>query len=120
MKKILALVALFCHINCSMFLPQTFEEDVYDEYGMELNDVNSLAEYMLESFSGITENGTADEDDDSGQQFLLVRTADLFCVAPCIDAPVIFRLHNKQRIFQQQNDHLPPATEDIVSPPPEC
>jgi hypothetical protein len=117
MKKFLALIALFCHINSSMFLPQTPEVDVFDANGTELNDVNSLTEYVIETFS---DADAIDEDDDTAQEFLLVRTADLFCEVQPVQPPQFFRISSADLRFTGQRYCLPAATGEILSPPPEC
>lgn len=120
MKKLLAVFALFCHINCSMFLPQTSEADVFDENGAELNDVNSLAEYVMETFSIFSDVDVVDEDDDSAQEFLLVRTADVFCEVQLVQAPCIFPSPFAGLPAVGLADLLPATITEILSPPPEC
>lgn len=61
-------------MNTSMFLPQVAEHDVYDAQGNQIEDINSVTELIMVSL-GI-DRIPEDEDDDTGQNFQLVRVAD--------------------------------------------
>ena len=74
MKKIVAFILLLCHMNTSMFLPQMDEEDVYIASGQQVDDINSVVEYVDQVMLGHKDDTPEDEDDDSGQNFLLVET----------------------------------------------
>lgn len=86
MKKWFAFLLLLCHMNTSMFLPQNAEADVFDESGMELNDVNSLTEFIAGAFNSDSLN-LPDADDDSGQNFL-VTYIELFYKHPVMPLTV--------------------------------
>jgi hypothetical protein len=61
-------------MNTSMFLPQVQEDDVYDNNGVQADDVNSVVEYIEVALG--YDKTSDDEDDDNGQNFHLVKNAD--------------------------------------------
>ena len=76
MKKLLAFILLLSHMNTSMFLPQVPEDDIYDGNGNQLDDINSIVEFVMVKL-GIDHHAD-DEDDDSGQNFHLVNATVYF------------------------------------------
>ena len=70
MKKILAFFLLISHMNTSMFLPQVPEDDVYDTNGNQLDDINSIVEYVMVKIG--LDHTADDEDNDSGQNLHVV------------------------------------------------
>ena len=74
MKKCIAFILLLCHMNASMFLPQVPEEDVYDTNGQQVDDINSVIEFVRVELG--YDKTADDEDDDSGQNFHLVKALD--------------------------------------------
>ena len=74
MKKILAFFLLLSHMNTSMFLPQVAEEDQFDANGHQLDDMNSVVEYITVALG--YDHVADDEDDDSGQNFHLIKAFD--------------------------------------------
>lgn len=63
-------------MNNSMFLPQVAEDDQYDAQGRQIDDINSLAEYINQVILGNHDDTPEDEDDDDGQNFHLVKTTE--------------------------------------------
>jgi hypothetical protein len=54
-----------------MFLPQTAEQDIYDANGQQIDDVNSVIEYIAVTLG--YDHTPDDEDDDNGQNFHIVK-----------------------------------------------
>lgn len=86
MKRLLAFLLLTSHMNSSMFLPQVPEHDVYDRNGNQVDDINSVTELIMVSLG--MDHTPDDEDDDTGQNFQLVRVAD------CVFHPFFSEIKN--------------------------
>lgn len=119
MKKGLTLILLFCHMNFSMFLPQVAEVDRFNIHGQEQDDINSVIEFIDQIILGNVDTTPEDEDDDSGQHFLLIKTVDVFNNQTIteIASASIAAASVKYPVFK--NGNLPFSFFDIVSPPPE-
>ena len=105
-------------MNTSMFLPQVAEEDQYDANGHQIDDINSVAEFMCVQL-GIDKTAD-DEDDDSGQNFHLVKDAEYFYQPQfiCIE-PAKYTQANEQKKFADYLIPKPNAVEvEITTPPP--
>ena len=117
MKKLLAFILLLSHMNVSMFLPQVPEADVYDENGNQTDDINSVVEFVMVKL-GIDHHAD-DEDDDSGQNFHLVKIAE-YCFQP------VFTELNTNNTFEikpalygvYKENKSPNISFDIIIPPP--
>ncbi|MGN6531270.1 MAG: hypothetical protein ACTHK0_05925 [Ginsengibacter sp.] len=117
MKQVFAFILLLSHMNTSMFLPQVPEQDVYDAHGNLVDDINSITELVLVSL-GI-DHTADDEDDDSGQNFQLVRMAD------CVFHPFFNEINNtgastNTRILYSDftNNKISRIAYDLIIPPP--
>ncbi|MCU7549316.1 hypothetical protein OCK74_09330 [Chitinophagaceae bacterium LB-8] len=77
MKQLLAFLVLLVHMNFFMFMPQANEVDQYSSNGVEVDDINSFAEYIDQIVLGNKDCTPEDEDDDSARNFQLIQT-DLF------------------------------------------
>ncbi len=106
-------------MNTSMFLPQVAEDDQYDANGQQIDDVNSVVEFICVEL-GIDKTAD-DEDDDSGQNFHLVKEAEYFYQPQfiCIDEEKFAQ--TKQKNFA---DFLIPQPDlvnvEIITPPPKA
>lgn len=115
MKRWLAFLLILSHVNTSMLLPQVPQEDVYDKHGEQIDDINSVVEWVLVKL-GIDQTAD-DEDDDNGQH--LRRANFLDCItppAPQVIAVSLFH-HNTQFIEYPTPMVLSPEL-DIIIPPP--
>ena len=68
MKNLFAFILLLAHVNFSMFIAQLDEEDAYDRNGQQKEDVNSLVQFIAESFH-IKHRPLKDSDDDNARYF---------------------------------------------------
>jgi hypothetical protein len=118
MKRFLSFVILLCHINASMFLPQVAEEDVYDTHGRQVDDVNTVIEYVQVALG--YDHHADDEDDDNGQNFHLVKSFEYkFQQAVAITLTRNF-CALKPTVFVQSNaTSFPTTISDVSTPPPE-
>jgi hypothetical protein len=69
MKKVLAFLVLLSHINFAMFIAQVDEVDIYTKDGQQVEDINSLFEYVDEVILGNKNPHPLDEDDDNARYF---------------------------------------------------
>lgn len=81
LRKAFAFLLLINHINTSMFLPQAMEQDAYDNTGSQINDINSVFEFVNVAVFGHHQNPPVDEDDDNGQNFHLIKMVN-YCFHP--------------------------------------
>jgi hypothetical protein len=120
MKRLVAFTVLLMHMNYFMFLPQIEEVDTYDANGLQTDDINSVVEYV-QVILGIDKTAD-DEDDDSGNQFTLVKSFDFFYqqqITILLKHPGFVEISNKVYIPYKTPTTLSP-TDDIISPPPEA
>ncbi|MEO6682601.1 MAG: hypothetical protein ABIN48_07220 [Ginsengibacter sp.] len=85
MKRLVAFLLLISHMNTSMFLPQVPQDDVFDEHGNQLDDLNSIVEVIM-VYLGI-DDVADDEDADNGQNFNMANP-------PCITPPYSSEINN--------------------------
>ena len=77
LRKILAYLLLFAHLNTSMFIPQMDEEvDVYDSAGNQVDDINTLIEFIDQDILGHKDSSPEDEDDDTGRPLHVIKIVD--------------------------------------------
>jgi hypothetical protein len=76
MKKFLAFIVLICHVNFTMLLPQVPEQDIVLSNGQKVDDINSVLEFIDQVVFGHEDPTPDDEDDDNGQNFLVVKSLD--------------------------------------------
>jgi len=106
-------------MNTSMFLPQTDEQDQYDANGNQIDDINSVVEYIEVALG--YDHHPDDEDDDSGQHFVLVKATDSFYeqYSFIIDKKVLFSSDKKKFPDYIESKLLTPSF-DILTPPPKA
>jgi hypothetical protein len=116
MKKLLAVILLISHINFSMFIAQVDEMDVYDKNGQQMEDVNSLVQYVA-NLCHIAHKPIKDSDDDNARFFHMEKLdyslyRQLFEVMtkPAITEKTAFQPYKQQ--------HLLSVCLEISSPPP--
>src|SRR4051794_13610638 len=76
MKNLLSILILFSHMNFSMFIPQLDEADGFDQSGRQIDDINSLYEYIDEVVLGNVDSTPDDEDDDNGIYYHIQKAED--------------------------------------------
>ena len=119
MKRVLAFILLLCHMNGSMFLPQMPEDDVYDKSGNQLDDINSILEYVRVELG--YDKTADDEDDDSGQNFHLVNAVDYYYEQKEVILQLTpFSILNNQVYSEYLNTKISSVSFDIITPPPEA
>ena len=118
MKRFLAFFLLLSHINTSLLLPQVPEVDVYDTNGNQLDDINSIVEYVLVKI-GI-DHTTDDEDNDSGQHLHVVPDFQ-YTFEPFFSmVPKDYTNVNKNEFVEYSVSKIPLVSYDIIIPPPKA
>ena len=118
MKRLVAFILLLCHMNTSMFLPQMAEEDVYDANGNQVDDINSVVEYIRVSLG--YDHTADDEDDDAGQNFHLAKSLDYVYEQPVVILQKEELLQTGSRKFPEYIiNSVDTISFEIITPPPE-
>ncbi|MEP7251834.1 MAG: hypothetical protein ABI683_05620 [Ginsengibacter sp.] len=117
MKKLLAFFLLVSHMNTSMFLPQVPETDLFDASGNQLDDINSVTEFIMIKL-GI-DHHVDDEDDDSGQVFHPIKTANFYFQVTCSEIKTRGIIADCSNTFSEfKVDKIPDLSTDVIIPPP--
>lgn len=119
MKRFLVFILLACYMNTSMFLPQMAEVDVFDANGNQVDDINSVVEYISVAL-GI-DHTADDEDDDSGQNFhLVLKPITVSC--PQVFIPIEHKIFAPVKVpfcCSYKDIKLQMISFDILTPPPD-
>jgi hypothetical protein len=118
-RKFLIFLVMLVHINGSMFLPQAAEVDVYNAQGQQEDDINTVIEYVEENVLDNHQTNPADEDNDQGQNFHLVKIVDYYFeldINSFKHKPVI--LTAKSKFCHLPEEAISLVTLEILAPPP--
>lgn len=112
----LAFLLLVSHMNTSMFLPQVPEDDIYDANGNQVDDINSVFEYVMVKLG--LDHHADDEDDDSGQNLHIVAGFQ-YTFQPFFTEIIKEYSENKTNSFGEYSQaKIPSVSYDIIVPPP--
>ncbi|SFE93435.1 hypothetical protein SAMN05518672_112117 [Chitinophaga sp. CF118] len=122
MVKTIAYILLFVHINTTLFIPVVDEKDMYDVCGRQIDDVNTIFEYIDQVILGHTDYTPEDEDDDqphyftgsSGISYYISCQEQTVC---CINEPTTKELAVAYPLSPVQKTSS--IAYDILTPPPE-
>ena len=117
MKKLFAFILLLSHMNTSMLLPQVPENNVYDKNGDQVDDITSVAEYVM-VYLGIDHHAD-DENDDQGQNFHIVKVFE-YCFQPVPNEIKTTRFITKPAFGAYKEDKTSDVCFDIILPPPKA
>jgi hypothetical protein len=114
MEKLLAFILVLSHVNTSMLLPQVQKDDVYDKSGGQVDDINSVVEFVMVHL-GI-DHYADDEGNDSGQNFHVVKIFD-YCYQPVFtQIKTTDSFATKQSVFgEYKEDKIPCVSFDIIT-----
>jgi hypothetical protein len=105
-------------MNTSMFLPQVEEQDVYDADGQQVDDINSIVELINVELG--YDKTADDEDDDSGQNFHLVKNPEYsFQQHSVLIERGDFAELKKHTFPEYKMPAIQSVSYDILTPPPE-
>ena len=114
--KIIAFIVLVSHINFSMFIAQIDEVDVFDKTGQQHEDVNSLVDYLANTFR-IKHKPVKDSDDDNARYFHLVKLPGCIIPQPIVAKEDNFNVSDKSFPLYIEKKLISVAL-DIQGPPP--
>lgn len=98
MTRAFSYILLFLHIATTMFIPVADEKDIYDARGRQINDINTLFEFVDHVVLGHTAINATDEDDDQPHFFTGSNS-------------VSFYITNQQQV---PVSHQEPSTNDLA------
>jgi hypothetical protein len=105
-------------MNTSMFLPQVQEEDTYNENGEQVDDINSIVELISVELG--YDKTADDEDDDSGQNFHVVKLPEYsFQQQSVLIERTDFKEINRKAFSEYKVPSVKSVVSDIVTPPPD-
>ncbi|MBD0376031.1 MAG: hypothetical protein ICV51_10425 [Flavisolibacter sp.] len=119
MKRLLASILLLLHINASMFFPVVEEQDIFNTQGVQQDDINSVAEYLMQDVLDCRPDQPTDEDDDQPDFFHLVKTENYVCFES-LDLKITPLPLPKNKFHSFYNKQITAAVEEILTPPPDC
>lgn len=120
MKRVTAFILLLCHMNTSMFLPQVAEDDQFDKNGNQIDDINTVTEYINQVVLGNKDTTPEDEDNDDGQNLHVSKTIEYSYDRQCILLEPLSFVEIKRPEFPS---YITPGTTtpsfEITTPPPD-
>lgn len=121
MKNLFAFLVLISHMNFTMFIPQVDEVDGFDAAGQQVDDINSLYEYVDEVVLGHKDTTPEDEDDDSGAYYHIQKVDNYYCNRMVnVVKRAAFFANNKKNFPVLKQEKLPSVFFEIQCPPPEA
>lgn len=119
MKRLVGILLLMIHINTSMFIPVVDETDNYDKYGNQVNDINTLTQYISQEILGHKNIVVQDQDDDQAHFFNIRVHQYTFQFSPVIikEAPVYTAEIYRYDLPENDPDRSS-ITHDVIVPPP--
>lgn len=121
MLKTIAYIFLFIHISTTMFIPVVDEKDVYDARGRQINDINTIFEFVDQVVMGNTHATAVDEDDDQPHFFTGSYGVSYYISVTeqriAINEPTTKELAVAYPLLPVQK--ISAVAFDIVTPPPE-
>ncbi|HEY8659792.1 MAG TPA: hypothetical protein VIL78_12200 [Hanamia sp.] len=116
MKRLLAFILLISHMNTSMFLPQVPEDDIYDANGNQVDDINSVVEFVMVKIG--LDHHADDEDDDSGQNLHIV-TGFQYTFEPFFtEIHKEYSQKDTNLFLEYSHSKITSISYDIIVPPP--
>lgn len=108
-------------MNFTMFIPQIDEVDQFGAKGQQLDDINSLYEYIDEVVLMNTDPTPEDEDDDNGTYYHIVKTNDYSFTQQIIFLKTPEFASGKRPAFPIFSARkIPSPFFEVQSPPPEA
>jgi hypothetical protein len=121
MIKTIAYILLFIHISTTMFIPVVDEKDVYDVSGRQIDDINTIFEFVDQIILGHTDITPEDEDDDQAHFFTSITSISYYISAQeqqiAVNEPTTRELAVAYPLLPVQKTSS--VAYDILTPPPE-
>ncbi|MBS1584758.1 MAG: hypothetical protein JSS82_04365 [Bacteroidetes bacterium] len=121
MRRLVALVILLIHINTSMFIPVMDEVDIYDVHGNQVNDINTVVDYVDQVIMKHKPKPHPDSDDDQAHFFNIIK-AQQFIINPfiIIHRRPEFIAESKPGYTGFREKNFSSITYDVTAPPPKA
>lgn len=104
-----------------MFFPIVEEKDVYDEMGVQVNDVNSVVEYIVHDVFLKNKKKAPSHDEDNDQPHYFHLHKGIKKLAPVVTVLPLQAICPRQREFATLDIiFLPEVSSDIIIPPPKA
>jgi hypothetical protein len=120
MKRIIGLLFMLIHLNTSMFIPVMDEEDIFDAHGCQINDINTLTQFISQEIMGHTKTITKDQDDDQAHYFNSLKshqvTFNYFQTVVMTEQTV--QVKDVIYLASLNDRHVASVTYDVAAPPP--
>lgn len=118
--RVLAFILLLLHVNFSMFIAQTDEKDIYDQNSQQVQDINSLTEYLQQTFSHHKEKKHPKDSDDDNARYFHALKPHYFLMQPVTIIKKEPATHSYRSIPLTDDALLSAGFYDIQSPPPKA
>lgn len=118
--KPLAFLLLLLHINFSMFIAQIDEKDIYDSSCQQMQDINSLSDYLQYCFSKKDGHEKHPDTDDDNARYFHALKPHFFLAQPIAIIKKETNLFSYKSIPLKETAKLSPGFYDIQSPPPKA
>ncbi|MER3470127.1 MAG: hypothetical protein C4330_02055 [Chitinophagaceae bacterium] len=113
-------VILLLHVNYTMFIAQVDEIDLYDAKGQQIEDINSLTEYVDVVLFGNKHKHKADDDDDCARFFHSIKI-DYFFKQQLVATKNVDKEIGAKKVYPVYSIGKPSsAYTEIQTPPPEA
>jgi hypothetical protein len=121
--KTISWILLLVHVCTSLFIPVVEEKDVYDVCGRQIDDINTIFEYVDQIILGNIDVTPEDEDDDQPHYFTGSSSISYYITAqeqtiPVINEPTTTELAVAYPLLPVQKTSS--VAYDILTPPPEA
>ncbi len=104
-----------------MLMPQVAETDVYDASGRQIDDINTVVEYIDEVVLGNKDTTPEDEDNDDGQNFHVVKTCDYYFEIPTFQIKKKPSDSSQKHLFGQvKPQRIESPLLEVIAPPPKA
>lgn len=118
--RFFAFILLLLHINFSMFIAQIDEEDIYDATFQQVQDINSLSDYLQQTFSHHKGNHKKKDSDDDNARYFHCLKPHFFLVQPA----AIIKKESSLLLYKTlpllDETALSSGFLNILSPPPKA
>jgi hypothetical protein len=101
-----------------MFFPMAEEIDMYESNGMQKDEINSVAEFIIHYAFNIIPSIPLDEDGDD-QNFINTNNSYNYTIVSFCDYYLLSPGYIISQKTAYYNYHLPLIVEELFSPPPE-
>jgi hypothetical protein len=107
------------HINTSLFTPVVDEQDNFNCYSRQVDDINSVIEYINEVILGNLDDTPEDEDDDQAHYYQVLKFDYYFKSQHEGFNALTFSILTNTPFFPLKERFVPHFLPEVISPPPD-